>query len=345
MKGDGMTEREPLTIEITSDSDVVLAGKLTESLLESMAADDLAVEEMSIVAKELASNIVNHADEGQLTVAPLYEEEAVGIELVADDAGPGITSVDRAVVDGVSTTGSIGGGLGTVHRLMDDVTIDPSGQDERGARVTARRWLQSTSTGEASPAADIGGATRPMPGYDRNGDAYLIKHGHGETLAGVIDGLGHGDEAQRASSAAERYVLTHASDTMGDLFEGVETACESTRGVVMSLARFDWASQTVEVGAVGNITIRFCHADTSARAISRRGVLGQGAGSPRVETVDWHPGSVMVLHSDGVKSRWDCDDLDFQSADTAAQVASDLLRSLAKPDDDATVLVAREAGE
>jgi hypothetical protein len=112
----------------------------------------------------------------------------------------------------------------------------------------------------------------------------------------------------------------------------------------MSLARFDWVSQTVEVGAVGNIAIRFCPAGTSARAISRRGVLRQGARSPRVETVDWQSRSVMVLHSDGVKSRWDCDDLDFQSADTAAQMASDLLRTLGKPDDDATVLVAREAG-
>lgn len=343
MRGNGKTNTEPVTIEISKDSDVVLAGKLTETLVESADFDELAVEEVTIVAKELASNIVNHADKGQLTITPLYEGDAVGIEIVADDTGPGIPEVDRAIVDGVSTTGSIGGGLGTVHRLMDEVDINPGDRDERGAQITARRWISSPSAAKSSPMVDLGGATRPMPGYDQNGDAYLVEHGRGETLAGVIDGLGHGTEAHQASRAAERFVRTHANAPLDDLFKGVETACQSTRGVVMSLARFDWASQTVKVGGVGNVGIRFCHAETSERFISRRGVLGQGAGRPRVKTVDWQSESVMVLHSDGVKSRWDCNELDFRMGETASDVATNLLRTLEKPDDDATLLIAREA--
>lgn len=345
MMGDRMRDIEPVSIEVTKDSDVVLSGRLTESLSKSMGFDELSVEEVTIVSRELASNIVNHADEGRLTISPVFDGEAVGIEITAEDTGPGITSIDRAVVDGVSTTGSIGGGLGTVRRLMDEADIDPSGQGERGVRITARRWIGSSPATSSKIGFDIGGATRPMPGYDRNGDAYLIEHSHSRTLAGVIDGLGHGVEAHRASSTAERYVQTHASDSIEDLFEGVESACQTTRGVVMALARFNWASRTVEVGSVGNISIRFCHAEGTKRPISRRGVLGQGAEGPRVETVDWQSQSVMVLHSDGVKSRWDCGGLDFHSGDTASDVASDLLRELGKPDDDATVLVAREAGE
>lgn len=337
-----MTDTQPVSIEVTKDSDIVLAGKLTESLSESMGFDALAVEEVTIVSKELASNIVNHADEGSLTISPIYDE-ANGIEITAADTGPGITSIDQAVVDGFSTSGSIGGGLGTVRRLMDDAEIDPRGQGERGVQVTARRWIGSSPTISSETSLDIGGATRPMPGYDRNGDAYLIEHAQSQTLAGVIDGLGHGDEAHRASSTAERYVQTHATDSIDRLFEGVESACQSTRGVVMALARFDLASRTVEVGAVGNISMRFCHAEGTERPISRRGVLGQGAGRPRVETVDWQSQSAMVLHSDGVKSRWDCDELDFTSGETASNLASDMLRKLGKPDDDATILVAGEA--
>lgn len=344
MKGSGMTDVEPVTIEISKESDTVLAGKLTESLLASMGFDGLPVEEVTIVARELASNIVNHAGEGQVTITPLAEGGATGIEIVAEDSGPGIAEVDRAVIDGVSTTDSIGGGLGTVHRLMDEVDIDSGSQGVGGVRVTARRWIGPTPSAHSSPWIDIGGATRPMPGYDQNGDAYLIVHDRGVTLAGVIDGLGHGEAAHRATSAAERFVRTHASDSIDDLFAGVEAACQSTRGVVMALAQLDWSSRTAEVGAVGNIGIRFCHADTSERPISRRGVLGQGARKPRVETVDWQPRTVMVLHSDGIKSRWDCDELDFEAGETASDVASNLLGELAKPDDDATVLVAREAG-
>lgn len=343
MRGDRMTDIEPVSIEVTKASDIVLAGKLTESLSTSMGFDELAVEEVTIVSKELASNIVNHADEGRLTINPIYDGDAVGVEITAEDRGPGISSIDQAVVDGASSTGSIGGGLGTVRRLMDEADIDSSGQGECGVRVTARRWRGSSPATSSETGLDLGGATRPIPGYDRNGDAYLIEHGKDQILAGVIDGLGHGDEAHRASSAAERYVQTHASDSIDDLFAGVERACQSTRGVVMALTRFDSTSRTVEVGAVGNITIRFCQAETSERPISRRGVLGQGARSPRVETVDWQSQSVMVLHSDGVRSRWDCGELDFESGETASDVASDLLRELAKPDDDATVLVAREA--
>ena len=68
----------------------------------------------------------------------IENETKQGIEIVAVDKGPGIRDVSLAMVDGYSTSGSLGLGLAGVRRLMDDCEIkSASGQ---GTTVTARKW-------------------------------------------------------------------------------------------------------------------------------------------------------------------------------------------------------------
>lgn len=338
-----MTGPDEASVRVTEAVDVVLAGRRAKAVLTDLAFEASAVEEVVIVVHELASNIVDHAGEGSISIAPQSDGDRCGIEIHAQDSGPGIADVDQAVVDGYSSTGSLGGGLGAVHRMMDEVVINSGGTGGTGVEVIATRGSGTAVSDQGPPPIDVGAATRAMPGHDQNGDAFLIEHGTGRTLVGVIDGLGHGDAAHRAAREAQQYVRSHTAESLEGIFAGVEHACRDTRGVVMLLARFEWAAGTVSLGSVGNVALRLCHATESRHLVAERGVLGGNASAPKIREWDWDPGAVLVLHSDGLTSTWDCDEFALQDERSAPDTARELLRSLSTGDDDATVLVVRGA--
>lgn len=325
------------TITISEEADIIIAGRRVESRLEGIEFDDKTIQEVVLVVHELASNIVKHAGEGTIELAL----DSDIIEIRASDSGPGIDDIDQAVVDGFSTVGSLGGGLGTVHRLMDNVSIRTNGMVTSGVEIMATRGNSAQPAETQVPPIEIAAATRPQPGYDKSGDAFLVKHGEHSTLISVIDGLGHGPAAHRAASAARQYLETHSTKQLSDLFAGVEEACRSTRGVVMLLARFEWDDHEMSVGSVGNITAKVCGSDDPPHLIPVRGVVGGRAPSPRIDRWALHPPFTMVIHTDGVSSEWDCNDIEWRDKRAGVSAADRLLREYSKPNDDATVLVIR----
>lgn len=336
-----VTSTDEVEIPISDEADVVLAGQQTKAVLAELAYEDSMVEELVLVVHELASNIVTHAGEGTITIDAGAAPDS-GIEIEARDSGPGIADVDQALMDGYSTVGGIGGGLGTIHRLMDEVIIESTENGENGFRVVATRWDAAAREAVTKTRPHVGAVTRPKPGCEHNGDRFLIEHEPERTLVGVIDGLGHGSKAHHAATAAREYVQRHATDTLADLFDGVEEACRDTRGVVMALVRFDWADSRVAVGSVGNIAVRVCHSTYPRHVVSTRGVVGGNAPNPTLEDWKWDDTAVMVLHSDGVASNWDCGEFALCDDRSATAIAQDILQNHSK-DDDATVLVARRS--
>jgi hypothetical protein len=86
---------------------------------------------------------------------------------------------------------------------------------------------------------EFGVATRPRTFGAVNGDAFVVKPWARSVLAGIIDGLGHGQFAHRAAQTARQYVESHFDQPLDQIFRGTGRACRATRGVVMALARFD----------------------------------------------------------------------------------------------------------
>jgi serine/threonine protein phosphatase PrpC len=93
---------------------------------------------------------------------------------------------------------------------------------------------------------------------------------------------------------------------------------------------------------VGNIEARVFGGTQRPQLVVRRGIVGGQAPNPHVTEHDWEAGMVLVLHSDGVTQRWRWEDFPDLIEATATIVAQRLLRALAKPQDDATILVVRD---
>lgn len=94
---------------------------------------------ISTAATELATNILRYAGKGELVLRTVREQDRVGMEISAVDKGPGIKDVEKAIEDNYTTTkGSLGLGLPSVRRIMDDFTIESS--KGLGTRITVRKW-------------------------------------------------------------------------------------------------------------------------------------------------------------------------------------------------------------
>ena len=334
-----MPELSVQLFDILHQESVGEARRAGKALAETMGMDAEAREEIALVINELGTNLVKHSHGGRLILTPLATDKRVGLQIETVDDGPGIADVERVITDGVSTTGSLGVGLGTVNRLMDELNI--TSERGRGTRVVCRKWARQSAVSTRACPLEFGIATRSRSVNELNGDAAIIKRWGERVLAGVIDGVGHGEFAHGAAQTACQYVEGHFDLPLAEIFRGVSRACRSTRGVVMALALFDWGKGQLTFASLGNIEVRIHPSSKPFRFVIRRGIIGLRSPNMVVTEHPWLAENIMVLHSDGLATHWSWEDFPGLGAKPAATIANELLVKLARDDDDATVLVAR----
>ncbi|WP_127110663.1 anti-sigma regulatory factor [Pararhodobacter zhoushanensis] len=128
-----------MACQITSDADVVSARQRGRTVAADMgfSRPDQALIATSI--SELARNIVNYAKTGTIELSLVDRGRKRGLQVVANDNGPGIENLEAAMTDGFSTTRSLGLGLPGTRRMVDDFHI--VSEPGKGVRVTVVKWL------------------------------------------------------------------------------------------------------------------------------------------------------------------------------------------------------------
>lgn len=329
---------KPFELPVSTARDCLSAQECARRIVLTLGFSGTQAEEIVLAVAELASNLVKHAGGGTMTIRPIEMGARTGVDVEAADQGPGIGDVEKSFTDGYSTAGSLGYGLGTVNRLMDEV--DVSSAPDCGTRIVCRRWLKSSLPAATRSLWEVAVFTRPRMGTKENGDAFVVKEWDGQLLVGLIDGLGHGGLAQKAALAAQHYVQSHYDQPLDNIFAGASRACRATRGVVMALARFDDAGHMSFAG-IGNIEVRARSAAERLPFAVKRGYLGATQLNARVQCFPWKPEWSLVMHTDGLSARWHWSDFPAADLATPQAMARALMRKLASGRDDATVLAIR----
>jgi len=125
-------------LSIRSDRDIVHARQTGRSMA---MASNFAAAEATLIAtaiSELARNILRYAGSGEILLQRTDNGYPQGIRIVANDHGPGIADLDRVMLFGYSTSGSLGLGLPGVKRIMDAFEIES--ETGRGTTVTVVKW-------------------------------------------------------------------------------------------------------------------------------------------------------------------------------------------------------------
>ena len=130
-------------IEISEEIHVDEAAGDARELAKTAGFTPVGQSMVSTAVSELARNIYRYAINGQITIKLLDNMNSKGIEVIAEDNGPGITDLESAMKNGFSTTdNSLGVGLPGVKRMMDEFLIDTG--SSIGTRITIRKWVQKS---------------------------------------------------------------------------------------------------------------------------------------------------------------------------------------------------------
>jgi RNA polymerase sigma factor (sigma-70 family) len=135
----GQQRDDLVRIPIRADGDVVLARQAARDLAERVGFSRTDLTVIATAVSEVARNIVRFAGSGEVMVE-MIEGPTRGIRIVAQDAGPGIADVERAMTDGYSTYRGLGMGLPGARRLMDDFAL--VSELGRGTTVTMTKWCR-----------------------------------------------------------------------------------------------------------------------------------------------------------------------------------------------------------
>ncbi|HEY2736472.1 MAG TPA: ATP-binding protein, partial [Polyangiales bacterium] len=111
---------ESVRIAIDDASAVGEARRVAIAMATQLGFDATQIGKLALVATEAGTNIVRHAGiEGEILLRVLKQGELRGLELLAIDRGLGMANLTQCLVDGYSSKGSSGTGLGGIQRMAD----------------------------------------------------------------------------------------------------------------------------------------------------------------------------------------------------------------------------------
>lgn len=326
-----------MRLEVTDSSHVGLCRREAQRLADACRFDATSSGRVGIVATELANNLIRHAGRGEMLLQPVGDGPDRQIELLSIDRGPGIDCIERSLRDGYSTAGSAGTGLGAVRRLS--AAFDIHSVPRAGTVVLSRIGAARGPSRKASEV-EFGAVSVAVHGEFECGDGWsVVREGTRYALL-VVDGLGHGAPAAAAAAAAIAAFGARPFAEPEQAMHELHRHLNGTRGAAAACALLDPEKALLRYAGVGNIAGVIATSGAQRGLLSHNGTLG--ATLRRAQQLDypWPAGSVLVMHSDGLSSRWSLAEYKDLGACHPAVIAGVLYRDRSRQRDDATVIVA-----
>jgi len=132
-----VTMRE-IRLRIAAEHDVARSLLEAGKYAKALGFDEQANRKLVTAVSEIVRNIIKYAGSGEILMRSIEEGHRIGMEVEAQDKGPGIPDLDKAMEDHYSSGGTLGLGLPGVKRMMDDLQVET--ETGKGTRVTIRKW-------------------------------------------------------------------------------------------------------------------------------------------------------------------------------------------------------------
>jgi len=130
---------DEIVVDVGHPDDIVAARQAGHKLARDLGFSLTDVTMIATAISEVARNITSYAGSGTIRVAVEDRDGRTALVVRAEDEGPGITDVDRALEDGYSTGRGLGLGLPGARRLMDRLIVEST--PGRGTLVEMWKWV------------------------------------------------------------------------------------------------------------------------------------------------------------------------------------------------------------
>lgn len=322
-----LTEHVP----ITDTSSVGEARRRGLHLTERLGFDEVRSGEFALLITEVARNVLIHGGGGHTIIAGSRNDHGPTARALGLDKGPGISDLPRALTDGYSTSGTMGAGLGAMKRIANQMEIFTS--------TTGTIVMVEMGAKEPPSLPHVAGIAIPYPGERHSGDAWSYQQSEDRTIVLIVDGLGHGHDAAVAANEAVSVFQSRVEKKPGEILSYLNDALRKTRGAVAGIAAINHHDRTLTYAAVGNTAASVLSRQSSRSLVSHSGTLGVAA--PRIQEfqMDWPEDAVLIMHSDGLQSRWDLSSYPGLLSRHPAVIGAALVRDFRRQRDDTSVVV------
>jgi anti-sigma regulatory factor (Ser/Thr protein kinase) len=333
-----------MLIEVSELSQAGDARRKVSAYAEDLQMGETRRGEVALVTTELATNLVKHAHQGHILAQRMIQPGMSGLRVMGIDKGPGIADIPRALADGHSTAGSMGAGLGAIRRISDRFEI--YSVPGFGTVVAVEFWQRTSHTASnhaASnrPPLEIAVVSEPILGEEECGDGWNLRTTFDTILLMVVDGLGHGILAAEAAREAERVFSRTRDVSPAAILNDTHDALRKTRGAAEAIAKIEIEKGLLSFAGIGNISASIVSPGSSRSMASHNGTLGMNIERVQEFSCPWNKDSVLVMHSDGLATRWDLRSYPGIWSKTPSVIAAVLHRDFCRHRDDVTVLVAK----
>jgi hypothetical protein len=248
-----------------------------------------------------------------------------------------MASLSQCLKDGYSTAGTPGNGLGAIARLSQ--LFEVYSISGGGTVLVSQIWAKTAPlTRLADPVYGV--INRAKPGQEVCGDSWAVELLAERSLFFLADGLGHGPDAAIASQDAVRAFRRNKTRRPKEILEAAHIALHGTRGVAAAVAEIDHAKQEVCFAGIGNIAGTIAGPARCQSMVSHNGIVGHQVRKVQEFTYPWVQNALLVLHSDGLSSRWQLERYPGLVVRHPSLITGVLYRDFQRDNDDATVLVA-----
>jgi serine/threonine-protein kinase RsbT len=128
-----------IVVDINNSDDIVAARKAGHQLALHLGFSLTDVTMIATAISEIARNITSYAGRGAVRVTVADREGRKALVVRAEDEGPGIADIERAMEDGYSTGRGLGMGLPGARRLMDRLIVES--KVGRGTVIEMWKWV------------------------------------------------------------------------------------------------------------------------------------------------------------------------------------------------------------
>jgi anti-sigma regulatory factor (Ser/Thr protein kinase) len=331
---------EPRVQWLTEIVDASHAGEARRVAVEcatSIGMNETDRGKVAIAVTEMATNLVKHARQGKIVCESVCQNDVCGLRVMAFDKGPGIQNISAALQDGYSTYGSSGNGLGAIRRQA--TKFDLYSVPGLGTCVVAEFWPQKNLKSDAS--FSLGVVSVAVRGEVACGDGWGIRASLGHSFFMVVDGLGHGILAAEAAREAERVMTSSSETSAAGILRDCHDALKKTRGAAAAIAGISREKGTLTYAGVGNISATVIDGPTRRGIASHNGTLGHQMHKIQEFTMPWNSESILIMHSDGLGTKWDLNQYPGLATKHPSIIAAVLYRDFYRERDDVTVMIAK----
>lgn len=302
------------------------------------------VNQIDIIVSEISSNLVKHAGNGEMLYRTTEQGEAGAIfEIICLDKGPGMSDIARMMKDGVSTTRTLGQGLGAIDRLssFSQVYSIPGWGTILYAKVLSKAE-EKDSARKNGFNLDIRGLCVNKPRETVCGDGYQVKRSSSDIQFFLGDGLGHGEHAKAAVEAAGDFFFECQEESPVEIIRQMHEKVRRTRGLVVSVVVFDKRTGQWKICGVGNILTRMYTGIEYKNYMSYNGTVGLNIPTSLKDSVfPIERNQHLIMSSDGIRSRWELGQYQSIFKYDNTLLAAALYKDYTRGNDDASVLIAK----